>query len=99
MDTSLVRQFLRHVNNMDSELADVTHKILSLDSGEKEILQQSSKVKKVFLGVDLKVEWLLPNMESTLKISTENTIGIHLPKISDPSINGNILNWIIKDLP
>ena len=50
---------------MDYELADVTHKILSLDSGEEALMEERSKVKKVLLKVDLKVEWLLQDMESS----------------------------------
>ena len=44
---------------MDSELLDITHKILSLDSGEDEVMEEKSKVKKLLLQVHLKVERLL----------------------------------------
>ena len=44
---------------MDSELADITPKILSLDSREEVFIEERLKVKKVLLQVDLKVERLL----------------------------------------
>ena len=69
---------------MDSELVDVTHKILSspessspesiirlwrrsVDGGkvEEALMKERSKVKKVLLKVDLKVEWLLQDVESS----------------------------------
>ena len=50
---------------MDSELADITHKILSLDSGEEALMEERSKVKKVLLKVDLKVDRLLLDVESS----------------------------------
>ena len=48
MDTCLLRQLRRQVNNMDFKLADVTHKILSLDSEEEALMEERLKVKKVF---------------------------------------------------
>lgn len=39
-----------------SELADITHKILSLDTGEEALMEERSKVKKVLLRVNLTVE-------------------------------------------
>ena len=43
---------------MDSELADIMHKIFSLDFGEHALMEEKSKVKKVLLQVDLMVERL-----------------------------------------
>ena len=39
---------------MDSELGDITHKILSLDSRKEALMEERSKVKKV-IKVDLRV--------------------------------------------
>ena len=58
MDTCLLQQLRRQINN-NSELLDITHKILSLDSGEDEVMEEKSKVKKLLLQVHLKVERLL----------------------------------------
>ena len=44
---------------MDSELTDVTHKILSLDAGEQEWMDERSKATKALLQIDLKIERLL----------------------------------------
>ena len=93
MDTCLLRQLRRQVNNLDSELADITHKILSLDSGEEALMEERSKVKKVLLKVDLKVDRLLLDVESSPKVGKAEAPGIRLPKISVPSFDGNILNW------
>ena len=40
----------------------------------------TSKVRKLLLQVDLKVERLLHDVESSLKINKPDTIGIRLPK-------------------
>ena len=77
---------------MDSELADITHKILSLDSGVDALIEERSKVKKVLLQVDLKVEQLLQDVESSPKISKAEAPGICFPKISISSFDRNILN-------
>ena len=81
---------------MDSELADLSHKILLLDSGEEALTEERSKVKKVLLKIDLKVKAVkqLPqDVESSPKLSKAEAPRIRLPKISVPSFNGNILNW------
>ena len=44
---------------MDSELADVARKMLSVDDGEQELMEERSKVKKLLLQADLKVKWPL----------------------------------------
>ena len=69
---------------MDSELADITSKILSLDSGEDALMEERSKVK-----VDLKFEYLLQDVESTCspKLSKAEASGICFPKIIIPSKN------------
>ena len=92
MDTCLLRQLRSQVNNMHSELADITHKTLSSDSGE-EVTQEKPKVKKVLLKIDLKVERLLQEVKNSHKISKAEAPRIRLPKISVLSFNGNILNW------
>ena len=56
IDTCLLRQLRRQVNSMDTELADVVHKILSLDEGEEELIEERSKARKILLEVDLKFE-------------------------------------------
>ena len=76
---------------MDSKLADITHKILSLDSEDNALMEERSKVKKVLLHVDLKVEWLVQDVENSPKIRKVEAFRIHLPKISVPSFDGNIL--------
>ena len=43
MDTCILQQLRRQVNNMDSELADIIHKIPSLDSGEKDLMEERLK--------------------------------------------------------
>ena len=43
---------------MDTELADVAHKILSLDEGE-ELMEERSQVRKILLEVDHKIEQML----------------------------------------
>ena len=58
IDTCLLRQVRRQVNCMDSKLADVAHKLLSLDDGEQELMDKRSKVKKLLLQVDPKIERL-----------------------------------------
>ena len=78
---------------MDSELADITHKILLLDSGGDALMEERSKVKKVLLQVDLKVERLLQDVENSPKTSSAEAPRICLPKISISSFDGNILNW------
>ena len=83
MDTCLLRQLRRQVNRVDSEL----------DDGEQERIDERSKVRELLLQVDLKVERLLHDVESSPKINKQDTIGIRLPKISVPSFDGNILNW------
>ena len=77
---------------MDSKLADITHKILLLDSGGDALMEERSKVKKVVLQVDLKVEWLLQDAENSPKISKAEAPRICWPKISISSFDGNILN-------
>ena len=83
----------RKVNNMGSKSADITHKILSLNPGEDVLMEERSKINKVLLQVDLKVEWLLQDMGNSSKVSKAEAPRIHLPKISVPSFNKNILNW------
>ena len=56
-------------------------------------MEERSKVKKVHLQVDLNVEWLLQDVESSTKFSKAEAPGIRLPKFSIPSFDGNILNW------
>ena len=77
---------------MDSKLADVAHKILLLDDGEQELMDKRSKVKKLLLQVDLKVERLLHDVESSFKINKTDTVRIRLPNISVQSFDKNILN-------
>ena len=79
---------------MDTELADVVHKILSLDEGEEELMEERSKVRKILLEVDLKIERTLHDVECSPKINKADRIGIHLPKISVPTFDRNMLNWI-----
>ena len=93
IDTRLLRQLPRQVNNMDSELANITHKILSLDSGEDALMEERLKVKKVLLQIDLKVERVLQDVESSPKDSKAEAPGILLLKISIPFFDGSILNW------
>ena len=56
MDTHFQRQLRRQVNNVDLKVADihVTHKILSLGSGEDMFMEERLKVKQVLLQVELK---------------------------------------------
>ena len=49
--------------------------------------------QKVLLKVDLKVERLLQDVESSPKLSKAEARRIHVPKISIPYFNRNILNW------
>ena len=69
MDTCLLQQLRRQVNNMDSELADITHKILPLDSGEEVLMEERSKVKKILLKIDLNVERLLQGYYRTWRVA------------------------------
>ena len=92
MDTCVLQQLQRQVNNMDLELSDITHKILLLDYGEEELMEEKSKVKKVLLKVDLKAERLLQDVESSPKFSKAEAPKLRLPKISVPSFDGSILN-------
>ena len=93
MGTCLLRQLRRQVNKMDFELADITHKILSLDSGEEALMEERSKVNKVLLKVNLKVERLLQDVECSPKVGKAEAPGICLPKICVPCFDGSILNW------
>ena len=54
---------------MDTELADVAHKILSLDEGEEELMEERSKARKTLLEVDLKIERMLQDVGCSLKIN------------------------------
>ena len=76
---------------MESELADIMHKILSLDPGEDALMEERLKVKKGLLQVDLKVERQLQDVENSPKVIRAETTGICLPKISIPFFDGNIL--------
>ena len=78
---------------MDLELADVSHKILSLDDGEQELMDEKSKMRKLLLQVDLKVEQLLHDVELSSKVNKTDTVGIRLPEINVLPFDGNILNW------
>ena len=93
MDTCLVLQLRRQVNNMDLELADITHKILSLDSGRDVLMVERSKVKKVLLKADSKVEQLLHDVENSSIVTKAEAPKSHLLKISFQFFDGNILNW------
>ena len=93
IDACLLRQLRRRVNSIDTELVDVAHKILSLDEGEEELMEERSKVRKILLEVDLKIERMLHDVECSPKINKADTVGIRLPKISVPTFDGNILNW------
>ena len=77
---------------MDFKLVNITHKILLLDSGEDVLMEERSKIKKVLLQVNLKVERLLQNIENSSKIRKTEAPRIRLPKISISSFDGNILN-------
>ena len=57
------------------------------------MMEKRSKVKKLLLQVDLKVDRLLHDVESSPKFHKTDITGICLPKISVPSFDGNILNW------
>ena len=52
INTCLLRQLQRRVNRMDTELADVVHKILLLDNGVEELMNERSNVRKILLEVD-----------------------------------------------
>ena len=95
MDSCLLWQLQRQVNNTDSELAEITHKVLLLHSGEERLMEERSKVKKVLLQVDLKVQQLLKAMDISPKISKAEAPGIHLLKISVPTFEWNIVNWTL----
>ena len=71
---------------------NVVYNILSLDDEEQELIDETSKVKKLLLQVDLKFEQLLLDAESSPKINKIDTITIRLPKVRVPSFDGNILN-------
>ena len=43
--------------------------------------------------MDLKVQWLLHDVECIPKINNPGTIGIRLPKISVSFLDRNLLNW------
>ena len=92
MDACIVRQLRRQVNGLDSDLMDITHKILSLDTGGEDLMEEKSKVKEILLRVDLKIERLMLDLESSPKVSGTE-VGIRLPKISVPTFDGNMLNW------
>ena len=64
---------------MDLELADITQKILLLDSGEDQ--------------VDLKVEWIMQDVKNSPKINKAEAPRIRLSKIGVSSFNRNTLNW------
>ena len=55
-------------------------------------MEERSKLTKILLQVDLKVEQLLHDVESSLKLSKTDTIGMCLPTISVPSFDTNIQN-------
>ena len=59
---------------MDSELADIMHKILSLDSGEVSLMEERLKIKKVLLQVDLKVERLLQDVEIAPRLAEQDLL-------------------------
>ena len=49
MDTCLLRQLQKQVNNMDSEIANITQKILLLDSEEEVLMEEDYRSKKYSL--------------------------------------------------
>ena len=77
---------------MDSELADITHKMLPLDSGENAFMKERLKYKEVLLQVESKVEQLLQDVKTRPKVSQAEAPGIRITKIRITSFNGNIVD-------
>ena len=78
-------------SSLESDLADVTREILSLEEGGKPLLEDRTNLKGTLFKLKIKIERLLEE-ESASSLPTPQP-SIKLPKISVPSFDGNIMNW------
>ena len=83
------------ITALGSQLAGIMREILALPGDEKALIDDVVSIKKALKEVNYKASRLIHSMEEapkTLEVHSEPTI--ELLKISIPTFDGDILNWV-----
>ena len=94
LDVLLVEQLTKDETVLSKRPSDIVDDILSLSEDDAESLERASTLEGTLRTLSLKLKKLAHVRESsTTAISVSASFGVKLPKISVPTLNGNIIEW------
>ena len=92
IDSCLLLQYEEQLGGLKTELASVSHDIISLSEDDGGLSEENERLGQILFDVRLKIKRLLHGKKTTPTITSDRS-GVKLPKLSVPTFDGNILNW------
>ena len=92
VDACLLHQYEEQLSDLNTELANVLHELLSHEEDDSTLSEQQTRLSQTLFDVRLKIRRLLQKHQGAPSLSSNGT-GVKLPKLSVPTFDGNIVNW------
>ena len=94
VDRCLLQQLEEQIFSLKRDLSNVGERIALLDEDRPDLSDLEVDLDKVLFKLSLQIKRLLSDKVSTAS-SISSASGVKLPRINVPTIDGNIVNWVI----